>query len=384
MKEISRRGFIGLSAAAIASQFIPRAAFADQSYEPSSNSIRVTEDVALEMGERFFASIEPDASITAANALPIFDSSGTGTAFLVHAIRNGSPYGYVIFDPKANLCISEFSIGEGNPSPYQVIAEKQSSARSLDIDNSACPLIQFDQLTYGMFREGSLVLNNQPSADAEPALINDGIDDRTVNPDLGWNDTNVLLDLAEVYRDYNIAEVNSLSGFTTLDDLYIMAATNHYACGVSAAYCTCSYYVTMGDLADDYLELWDLCNTVERGYSGSVILGGTVPGDEGPGVVNFCAARGISLSQSYEQNADWTRYRSCINGGNMAIFSAALNGVPDSGHAMAVSGHMTLTDKTDILNFIHALMVYDGWGPGVRILNHNTAHYSRHAGIFFS
>lgn len=384
MANINRRDFLALLAGVAASQVIPSFAFGDERDDAEGEKILVTESVALAMGKRFFDAIAPAEELTMADAHPIFDKNGKGTAFIVHAISGDESYGYVIFDSKENLGISEFSFGTGTPSPYQSASNSLSSSRSLGRPGT---LHQADPLTYCVLSDDLSTCCDNYGRMGSPSSMGIVLPSESVSrspkPDQ-WTDANVLLDLAEVYRSYNISDANSVSGYTTITQSSVESVACKYACAVSAMRCVASYYVTVGDLVSEYNELWNSSDTQVVNTSGCVSYGSTLTVDIGPALAGFCAARGRNLNYSYEADADWLRYYDCINSGNMAIFSAELAARPGSGHSMAVAGHMTLSNKNDILDFMHALMVNDGWSDGLRILNHNVSHYSWHDGVFLS
>lgn len=377
MRSITRRQLLALAGGVVASQLIPTTSYAAEEEE----KVLVTEQVALEIGTRFFQGVSGLSGIVASSAFPIFNTAGEGVAFLVEAELDQSPYGYAIFNPEANLGVAEFSIGDQSISPrrrYENGAIQERSASSESV------LLQFDSLTYGEYDpSSSLVFDNYGNVHEMTLSWAERPSTRSENP-TQWEDANVLLDVVDVYKDYNIAESRILSGYVTPDDMMVMASSKKYGCGVSAGYCESSYYVPMGNLGDDYNELWDCLKATVYEVENGISKGSVLVKNQGPGVVEFCARRGKSLSYQLVPSADWTLYRNCINGGNMVHFAGQLGSNASSAHGMAVMGHMTLTNKNDILDFMHALVVYDGWHPGVRILNHNTSHYGWHYGIFFS
>lgn len=390
---MNRREFIALLAGSIASCMIPRMAFADSdpnsSIKQNDDPVHITESIAYLMSERFFSALKPSGSFFASSAIPFFDSTGAATGFIVHISNDDSPYGYVIFDSKCPFGIAEFAYGDNAAlSPWENTAIQISRSTYTSADTT---FFQIDPLTYARFDNNTGKGFNNYGESIESSsygidLYKTGIDARSSTPDQ-WTDSNVFLNAAEVYRNYNIAAANSVSGYSAYSETYVEQITNRYACAVSAMLTTCSYYGATGgqnNLYNDYLSLWNLSGTNVDHTSNGITYGSTPTRNIGQASKSFCSQNGKNISYSYSDSADWAKYKSCTDSRNMSIFSAELAGNSNSGHSMAVTGYMTIVNKDNVLDFMNTLMVCDGWSTGNRILNHNTGHYTWHNGTFFS
>lgn len=390
---MNRREFIALVAGSLASFMFPSFAFGiendNTTTKNETDSVHINESIAFLMGENFFSGLEPGNTFNATSALPFLNPDGTFTGFIVHVNKDKTPYGYVIFDSRCPFGISEFSYGDNAaPSPWENITTQSLKSNQTSINT---PLFQLDRLTYARFNRSTGKGLNNYGEEIIASICN--IDTYNLNksarissPD-SWNDSNVLLDFATVYRDYNVSTANAVSGYTTYSESYVEQATQRYACAVSAMITICSYYGATGgksNLKNDYYSLWSLSDTDTTRVSGGITYGTTLTNNIGSAVKTFCAQKGKNISSSFVNSADWSRYKTCIDSGDMAIFSAELKANSSSGHSMAVSGYMTIVNKSDVLDFMNTLMVCDGWSTGNRILNHNSSHYSWHNGVFFS
>ena len=288
----------------------------------------------------------------------------------------------MVFDSEEDFGISEFSYGEDAISPYESTL-KQNPLSSYSIDSDK--LYKIDQLTYCLIDEttGDGFDNYGEAVSALSEGLN-FISSRSSSPD-SWEQ--VLMDPSVVYRDYKIAAVNSVSGYSSYTEQYVKLVTGRYACTVSAMLTVCSFYTTTSGangLDLDYTELWRRSRTEVDHTQNGIIYGSTQAGSIPEAIRGFCLDRGTSVNVSQVAFANWTAYKNNIDSGNMSIFSGTLKVNANSGHAMAVAGYISLTNKVDVLDFMNTLMVCDGWNGGLRILNHNLLHYSSNMGTFVS
>lgn len=347
---------------------------------------RVDEDTALEMGERFFSGIVPNIQIESEKAIPFYGRNGAPSGFIVHISSLGIPFGYVVFDSEVEFGIAEFSFGEESAaSPYASITESFPNSRSVTEKR----LYKIDQFTYCLLdvETGEGLTNDGNAVNAtEVGITNSSMASPLSNKPTEWSE--VFMETADVYRDYDIRSVNSVSGYSSYSELQIEAGTKHYACAVSAMLTVCSFYVAtdgLSGLQSDYMELWERSSTsTNRVESNGITYGGTHTSNIGPAILDFCSARGNLITASGEYNASWTLFKSCIDSGNMAIFSAVLSGADGTGHAMATPGYIKLTDKNDAFSVVNALMVCDGWNVGVRFMTYDLSLYKDPHGWFFS
>lgn len=57
-----------------------------------SDSIRVDEALALQMGDRFFSAVMSDIDVTADNAVKMYNSNSHAIGYVVHAYYEGCPW----------------------------------------------------------------------------------------------------------------------------------------------------------------------------------------------------------------------------------------------------------------------------------------------------
>lgn len=391
---MDRRRFISLIAGSLAAVALPiNFAFADDTGVPAnqnnsdSNKISISESYALEMGVSFFQGICPDKNITAKDAIPIFSPDGTARSFIVHVSSNNEDFGYVIFDDESPLGIAEFAYGEdAAKSPWQM-TQTTMTGRSASRQGM---LYKIDTLTYCSVVPNSdkATTNYGEKIDISEYGISTPTESSRSLPG-EWDDDGVFLDAADVYRNYIITSANAVSGYVMYDDGYLINITGKYACAVTAMLTVCSYYYNTGGLSNaksDFEYLWNASGTSGDGGSGGYGFeqGSTPRQNNGPAVKSFLARYGVIVNYNYVDGASWSLYKNCIDSGNMAIFGAALAGNRNSGHAMAVSGYITISDADDITNSMNTITVFDGWAVGNRILNFNPSNFYRHEGTFFS
>ena len=353
-------------------------AFADE-------EMLVDEEVAIEMGERFFDAVLPDKEIEVGEIVELFNADGETVGFVAHAFEGAKQQGYVVFDKTEELGVAEFAIDQEAPSPYQRAVDNKVTRRSLGYD----VLYRTSYTDYAVIDLASGVgfdnVGNPTSSDILKTRMPDeggrGVW-RSSKPS-GWDD--LMMPLATVYRDYKVVSVNAVGGATAISEATVEAETGRYCCAVSAMLTLCSYYVNTGGLADlenDYNRLWELSETtVDHVGSNGISYGNTKYGNVGPAVRTYCSENGRNLSVTENRIDNWVYYKNAIDSGNMALTRGTCNG---GGHMMAVAGYMQLTDKNSPSKHLDTLMVYDGWGTAQRVLNYGSSYYEAKAGLTFS
>lgn len=118
--------------------------------------IKVTDEIAIQMAENFAKGAYTELSLSAANPIKLYESTGKAIGYIVNYYYNSTPYGYVIFDTTGSSLISEYSFGPNAKSPYDIIASSTQSTYSL---NNA-PLIKTAPFTYGLVDESNGTLTN--------------------------------------------------------------------------------------------------------------------------------------------------------------------------------------------------------------------------------
>ena len=134
-----------------------------------------------------------------------------------------------------------------------------------------------------------------------------------------WDE--VLLDVAEVYENYTLVSTNHLQEFISFNEPYIESVTGHYACAVSALLACGAYYnaVDYTDIAGDYMDIWDSTGTTVSSESGGITYGSTTIGNIGPGFVDFCAGKNVSVTQNTDYSPNYNFFTNCIDRGDIAV-----------------------------------------------------------------
>lgn len=374
---MKRRLLTAACIATVVSLAIAIPAFADE-------EMLVDEEVAVEMGERFFSAVVPDEDVEIGSVVELYDSEGCTIGFVAHAFDAAGQIGYVVFDKNDEMGVAEFSIEREVRSPYQHATSDKITQRQLGYnvlyrtsytDYAVIDLasgVGFDNK--GNLTSAKILGTSNPDGDEKGVL-------RSSKPS-SWDD--LMMPLATVYRDYNVVSVNAVGGATAISEATVEKETGRYACAVSAMLTICSYYVNtngMTGVAEDYNRLWNLSKTTVDHVSGGISYGTTKFDTVGPAVQSYCSEKGKSLRYSNNAIDSWGNYKSTIDSGNMALTRGTFNG---GGHMMAVAGYIRLTDKDSPTTQLDMLMVYDGWGTAQRVLNYSSSYYEARAGVTFS
>ena len=188
-----------------------------------------------------------------------------------------------------------------------------------------------------------------------------------------------MLDIADVYQNYQHVSGNTISEFVSFTEEEIEQMTGRYACAVSAltACAGCYNILNWGNIKSDYLSLWSLTGTTTSSTSGSIIYGSTEDSKIGPGFSKFAKNKGKTITYSSANNPSYSFFTNTIDRGDVGIFAARLklNDGSLSGHAMAVQGYAKIR-KLSNGSTINTLMIYDGWYLDGRFLNINYAYYN--------
>ena len=158
---------------------------------------------------------------------------------------------------------------------------------------------------------------------------------------------------------------NHLQEFISFNEPYIESVTGHYACAVSALLACGAYYnaVDYTDIAGDYMDIWDSTGTTVSSESGGITYGSTTIGNIGPGFVDFCAGKNVSVTQNTDYSPNYNFFSNCIDRGDIAVVHCGIISSDTgerAGHSMAAEGYATLRAYNSG-NTVHTLMVFDGW-----------------------
>lgn len=333
--------------------------------------VSVTEEMAIQMAERFADAINPNMDLDATNPIKFYDESGQAIGYIVDYYKDNIPAGYVVFDNTHESLISEYSFDSKAKNPYAKIIDNSVSSQVLSSNEGTTKIYKSSPFTYEIV-----------DLDDENVLYADGNNTST------WND--VFLSIQEVYEDYTLVSTNHLPEFIAISEDYIEEEIGRYACCVSALYACAMYYGAADyyDLEGDYIDLWQMTYTETISISNGITYGSTPFNKMGTGFVNFCASRGVTVSQVTRNSPSYSFFTSTIDSNDMAVFGCGImvneNGeAVRSGHGMTVEGYATLkgvnTGKT-----VRTLMVFDAWGEQVRYLNYDFEDWTDITGVSFS
>lgn len=144
------------------------------------------------MAENFAKGAYTELSLSAANPIKLYESTGKAIGYIVNYYYNSTPYGYVIFDTTGSSLISEYSFDPNAKSPYDIIASSTQSTYSL---NNA-PLIKTAPFTYGLVDEsnGTLTNNYGETESINPSTYSINSDGKDPS---SWSD--VFLEIQTIY-----------------------------------------------------------------------------------------------------------------------------------------------------------------------------------------
>ncbi len=169
-----------------------------------NSQIEFTEDLAIQMGERFAKAIVPNSDIIADNPVKFYDENGQAIGYIVNYYKESESYGYVIFDTTNEDLISEYSFGEKSKSPYEMICGLDASLfRSEKSDNVLYRIAPF---TYGIVNDEENIRTNYGEIVEKDAVLS--LRENRSSKPITWD--TVLLDIKEVYEDYTLSSTNHL------------------------------------------------------------------------------------------------------------------------------------------------------------------------------
>lgn len=342
--------------------------------------VKMTDQIAIEMAERFAGSINPDANLTADNPIKFYDENGQAIGYIVNFYNGNEPNGYVIFDNTGNSLISEYSFEPDSKNPYETIVSKSTISTYSIATNKVYKIAPF---TYGIIDSSTnTVVNNYgDSLNFETLSLNTSSARTTYE----WDD--VFITIQQLYEDYQLIITNHLSEFIGFSKDTFVENTGYYACGVTALYHCAAFYgaLDFNDMSGDYKELWNLSGTKVSEVNSNYTLGGTPVGNLGPALVEFCEKRDIQIKYKHDETPSYSFFTNCIDDGNIAIFSFVIpydNSTGTAGHGVTVEGYATLLSK-NTGDLVGALMVSDGWSGSLRYLNFHFDGYINKIGTRF-
>ncbi len=370
---MDRRTFIKLAALSSAAAFAnAQPAVAQETGESIST---LTSDNALEMAFNFAQSCDTnDQGLVPANPVRLATTGGEHVGYVIDYTLNGVPNGYVIIDATCQNGIAEFSFEQGATSPYKAaLASNKSLARAQALSDDEQYAVKIDGLVYGATSKsgGPIFLNDGTAADIPVALSS-----TTGN---SWIDATIST--SDLYANYTISIFNFLPSFIGSSQSRITYLTGRYACQVSAL-CTCaSLYgmCNMWDCADEYLEMWDRTGTTVLYTENGIVFGSTPISSGASGFVEFCSARGKSISNRVNQNPTFAQYVLAVNAQQPSLLSAW----PSSGgHSTVVEGYMSASNNATS-SALEVTVIADGWSDSARYINFHYPALLNPKGTFF-
>ena len=347
----------------------------------NTSVVNVTDDLAIQMAERFAKGIGENSNIVANNPRKFYDTTGQAIGYIVNYNLENKPYGYVVFDTTCESLISEYSFGNNSANPYEVIYQSEANVFSEKANTSE--IYKIAPFEYGIVDNlGKIRTNYGETLEKTVLSLNEsrGKDPAT------WDE--VLLDIDEVYENYTLVSTNHLQEFISFNEPYIESVTGHYACAVSALLACGAYYnaVDYTDIAGDYMDIWDSTGTTVSSESGGITYGSTTIGNIGPGFVDFCAGKNVSVTQNTDYSPNYNFFTNCIDRGDIAVVHCGIISSDTgerAGHSMAAEGYATLRAYNSG-NTVHTLLVFDGWGDTVRYLNFDFDSWTDISGTTFN
>lgn len=334
-----------------------------------SSEIKMTDEVAIEMATNFLEGMEPEKNIYAENPVKFYDINGKARGYIVHYYQDEVPYGYIVIDTTFDVPISEFSIGENAMSPYEKVIEQQQSS-CFDASDDEW-MICTGPYTYAILNENgnSIDMYGEENIYEEEAFFSS-------KPD--WGDC--FITVQEMYENYTPVESDFISKSVTLSEGEAIAYSGRFACAVSALYVCAMYYnvVSKSDLSTEYNKMWDYTNTNFK--TDSNVYGETATKDMGPGFVNFCKSKGVSVSYSNKLLNVYSELKKNVKNNQISVVCGTIGEVA---HAMAVEGY-TVVKAKNTGKTLNTLVVADGWYNTLTYLNYDYPELMYETAVCFS
>lgn len=85
--------------------------------EDNEGKVKVTNELILQMAERFSEIANPDLNLTAKNPVKFYDTNDKAIGYIVSYYSGNKEHGYIIFDTTQEALISEYSFDEASKTP---------------------------------------------------------------------------------------------------------------------------------------------------------------------------------------------------------------------------------------------------------------------------
>lgn len=363
MQWISRRQFIALVAAGVASTIVrPSAARALEN--DANRLVAFSEEVAATIADNFVRSMEPGLPLKVGTIIPILNTEGLFKGYSVEYLLSGAPSGYVVLEVDYPGLIASFSFSEGSLSQGRRALDELLCSNDRRSVVDTC-LIEVDPFCMGYYDEYSgCVISLDSKSQAKPSLV-ENLRTRT-----SWTD--VLISQDEINNGGFTAGSTKYSGeLAYITQGMAERGNKRYACGPHAL------YVIGAALPNDqmnapiipdatsnwscYNKLWDYSGTKKLREDHGVVYGSTASDRLGPAFVRLCAERRTTMRQSYTSNPSFLSIVTHINNVEVAVMGAGVKtSGGDSGHFLAANGYAYLHRKSDN-KALQCVAVFDGW-----------------------
>ncbi len=323
----------------------------------NEGKVKVTNELILQMAERFSEIANPDLNLTAKNPVKFYDTNDKAIGYIVSYYSGNKERGYIIFDTTQEALISEYSFDEAAKTPVETV---KARAKGISLNDRVYKTAPF---TYGCKEDATnVILNNYGETENVPSTHSSN------KPE--WND--IFMEIKDIYENYTPISIKTIPEFISFDEFEeIEAKTGCYACTVTALY-ACAYYygaASYSNMKADYLKLWDLSKTEVDHVSGGITYGATYAEHEGPALRSFCSSKGKTVEYRHINSPNYSFFTKCIDRGDIAIYSAGLNTSSGrAGHSLTVEGYASYL-KNSSGKRVNTVLVYDGWNTYVRYLN---------------
>lgn len=323
----------------------------------NEGKVKVTNELILQMAERFSEIANPDLNLTAKNPVKFYDTNDKAIGYIVSYYSGNKERGYIIFDTTQEALISEYSFDEAAKTPVETV---KARAKGISLNDRVYKTAPF---TYGCKEDATnVILNNYGETENVPSTHSSN------KPE--WND--IFMEIKDIYENYTPISIKTIPEFISFDEFEeIEAKTGCYACTVTALY-ACAYYygaASYSNMKADYLKLWDLSKTEVDHVSGDITYGATYAEHGGPALRSFCSSKGKTVEYRHINSPNYSFFTKCIDRGDIAIYSAGLNTSSGrAGHSLTVEGYASYL-KNSSGKRVNTVLVYDGWNTYVRYLN---------------
>lgn len=383
MRNLSRRKFMTLALSSLGTALVPKKILASE----VSERVLFTEEMALEIADRFAAAVSGFSTLKAFSARKFYDETPRALGYIVDYVDDDlSPHGYIVLDTTDESLIAEFSFDEGVSGPFA-----SSEIEAVCSSTEEVPLlVKTSPFTYAQCSSDEIVVDCYGQEISNPLA---GVSMPTSVGDSNWSD----IFLGDAYNDsYEVKDFSVTGkGVCSYEKEKVINCTGSYACAVVALmncatpYCRSSWPLSYStQWVVNYREMWKLAKTTVYNTGNGVRYGSVKNGNIGPALVDFCSNRGVNLTYKTSPSPSFSQFKTTIERGDLSIFACGINVQGDrDGHAMTVHGCAVIKPVSGNSQNINVLLVADGWSENentnAKYLNLAFSRYTDTFGIFF-